>query len=905
MGGGGAVAAGGRAMTVGRAGRGKIAAAASATAAAREAGTSTSAAAAASDDAWDDEQFTRGHAGSAFGPVSGGLMRTDGGNMRSPSSSAAAASAAFSARGGRRSTEAPLDVGGRRCGGQCIDDRGGEGERGGVYGGGGGGVDNIRGGGRGLDRQLVMPSPGLAADCPCDDDSSGNSTSGCSGVSSDDSDSVHEIDLPDMAEPASVFPQLVAAGATPGNAGPPWAVTHPRPPAMSLNVASVDSQWPTGSGGGQPLCEMPSSTVLSPASARGPQEPLALRGMGVSDRERLPSDAQPAPPAPPESTSTTSHGTEAVAPTAGEPARPLRRSSLRGPHASPLGASSAIGQPPPSHLPRPPPRERSRLGWDATPTSPHRSSNPRSPRPLGLRSGGSAALAHRGVSVDLSPSVAVSVDMRAASYAEEPEPTYKEGLGDSATPEPSSPLTAAIHASQLVGAGNRFSIASKMRRSSLRASVGGPRGVGAAGEDLSLSHSLSNASFAEGSPSGGGIGDVGAESSSGTLHARLPGPSRRSGGGPDGSSEQASASSGGTFLRAPKHSTLGRLLSPHTPSSATDHGTGGGAAGNSGFSVTPPAFSSGKTANLGGAASAGTGTAVPGGSGKPFFRRFSNVRVGANGNVRVRSDGSAGSGVGVGGAARSNASGLLLSGGSTVDATDRVTPVVVAVAASSGPACVSPSPFSPSEEVHPSLNGGGASTLVSAGTRSRRKIAKVFFSRKGAAVTPSSSSGLSGAAASSTGVFASSLAGAGGAGTTEEEDSCTAFTAAVPPSAALAAVTRVLLSAGCDMAVKRDRIVKVKVDAPLGGGLHLHVNVLLEGVAVAGDPLGTQPSPTMSGEGTSAEAGIGEAQVVSSTLVRLVRSRDDRGRTPQAEFVAFFHDFHSAFVQATLSRGGP
>ncbi|KAK1868286.1 hypothetical protein I4F81_010779 [Pyropia yezoensis] len=208
-------------------------------------------------------------------------------------------------------------------------------------------------------------------------------------------------------------------------------------------------------------------------------------------------------------------------------------------------------------------------------------------------------------------------------------------------------------------------------------------------------------------------------------------------------------------------------------------------------------------------------------------------------------------------------------------------------------------------EACPSSNGTTTSTLASAGARSRRKIAKVFFSRKAAAGTPSSSSFLNGSSASVSTPFTGAQSGPGGAGGAEEDESCTAFTAAVPPSTALAAVSRVLLSAGCDMSVKRDRTVKVKVDAPLGGGLHLHVNVLLEGVAVAGDPPGTQQSPTTYGEGTSAETGSGEAQVISATLVRLVRSRDDRGRTPQSEFVAFFHDFHYAFVQATLSRGGP
>jgi len=178
----------------------------------------------------------------------------------------------------------------------------------------------------------------------------------------------------------------------------------------------------------------------------------------------------------------------------------------------------------------------------------------------------------------------------------------------------------------------------------------------------------------------------------------------------------------------------------------------------------------------------------------------------------------------------------------------------------------------------------------------------MFFSRKATSGTPSSSSSIP-AGVGGSGPFSNAPTRGASSTIAEEEDSCTAFTAVLPPSAALAAVTRVLLSAGCDLAVKRDRVVKIKVDAPLCGTQHLHVNVLLEGVAVVGDPAAI-PSAGGGGDGSAgvADGGAPEASIVSSTLVRLVRSRDDRGRTPRSEFVAFFHDFHAAFVQATLVR---
>lgn len=807
--------------------------------------------------------------------------------MRSPSSSAAAASVAFSSRLSRRSVETRGDGGSRRSSSRRSD--GGKGSR---------ASSDFAAAGRAPSRRLVAGSNrrDLARDDLSDSyasehDNSSDQSSDSSGGSSDDSASVHEVDLPDVAEPASVFPQLMGAVAGTNTPGPSGASTTTCPPVAPLCDDQTNAQWLSDGGGGQPLFTT-LSVVLSPASGSA-QEPLALRDMGMAGRGRHCSDAPSAQPAPVTRGSSVAMDPAAVAPTAGEVAGSGRRKSHRSRRVS---ASSSNAQPPPSPV-NISPRERSRSAWDASPVSPHRSATPLSPRHRGRRSGGSAALSRRGASVDLlPPSVVVSLDMRASSYAEEAEGPDHEDSGVFLSSQASSPLAAAIHASQLVGAGNRFSIASKMRRSPKAVPTAAIRGTGVVGEDMGVSRSLSTTS----NQSGGGGG--GAETSSGGLQQRLMGGTRRSGGGADGGGgERPSTSSGGTFRRAPKHSTLGRPSSPDAPSSASGLAVGSSAAASTaGTGVVPLSLAPGTAGNATGAPSAGTGKAMTAGS-KPFFRRFSNARPSASGtSARPRGDTSAGGGGPGVAAGRPSADGSSLSGTSTFGATDRGTPV-----ATGGVACVSPVPYSPSEEACPSSNGTTTSTLASAGARSRRKIAKVFFSRKAAAGTPSSSSFLNGSSASVSTPFTGAQSGPGGAGGAEEDESCTAFTAAVPPSTALAAVSRVLLSAGCDMSVKRDRTVKVKVDAPLGGGLHLHVNVLLEGVAVAGDPPGTQQSPATYGEGTSAETGSGEAQVISATLVRLVRSRDDRGRTPQAEFVAFFHDFHYAFVQATLSRGGP
>lgn len=870
-------------MTGARGRRGKAAAALAAASAAAAA-----ADAAAADGPWDDSPSLRDPAGGGDAePVSEGLVRTDGGDMRSPSSSAAAASVAFSSRLSRRSAEARGGSGSRRSSGRRSDDE--KGSR---------GSGEFAAAGRAPSRPLVSASKtqDLARDDPSDSYASdhGNSSdqsSDSSRGSSDDSASVHEVDLPDVAEPASVFPQLMGASATARTQGPYGTATTSRPLVMPLCEDQTNAQWLSDGGGGQPLCAT-LSVVLSPASGSVAQEPLALRDMSMAGRGRHPSHAPTAQPAPPTRGSSAAIDPAAVAPTAGEALGSHRRKSQRSRH---VLASSSAAQPPPSPVTISSPRERSRTAWDASPVSPHRSMTPRSPHHRGRRSGASAALCRRGGSVDLlPPSVVVSLDMRSSSYAEEAEGADHEDGGVFLSSQASSPLAAAIHASQLVGAGNRFSIASKMRRSP-KAVPAALRGTGGVGEDMGVSRSFSTTS----SQSGGGGG--GAETSSVGLQHRLMGGTRRSGGGGDGGGPSTPSSSfGGTFLRAPKHSTLGRPSSPDAPSSASGIGVGTSATtSTTGTGVLPQSPSPGTAGNAGGGPSTGTGKPMAGGS-KPFFRRFSNARPSAScTSARARGDISAGGG-GVGtAAARPSADGSSLSGTSTLGPTDRASPV-----ATGGAACVNPTPFSPSEEACPSSNGTTTSTLASAGARSRRKIAKVFFSRKAASGTASSSF-LNGSSANVSTPFPGALGGPGGAGAVEEDESCTAFTAAVPPSKALAAVSRVLLSAGCDMSVKRDRTVKVKVDAPLGGGLHLHVNVLLEGVAVAGDPCGVLPSPTTYGEGTSAETGSGEAQVISATLVRLVRSRDDRGRTPQSEFVAFFHDFHAAFVQATSGRGGP
>lgn len=871
-------------MTVAREGRGKAAAAlAAASVAAADAG------GAVTERPWDDCPSFRDSAGGGVAePVSEGLVRTDGGDMRSPSSSAAAASVAFSSRLSRRSAEARGDGGSRRSSGPRSND--GKSSR---------GSTDFTVSGRATSQLLVADSNwrDRARDDPSDSyvsdhGSSSDQSSDSSGGSSVDSASVHEVDLPDVAEPASVFPQLMGAGSPARTQGPSGAATTTRPLVAPLCDDQTNAQWLSDGGGGQPLCAM-LSVVLSPASVSASQEPLALRDMVMAGRGRHPSDAPTAQPTPPTRGSSLAIDPAAVAPTAGDAVGSHRRKSHRSRHTS---ASSSGAQPPPSPVNFSSPRERSRTAWDASPVSPHRSATPLSPHHRGRRSGASAALSRRGASVDLlPPSVVVSLDMRASSYAEETEGADHEDGGVFLSSQASSPLAAAIHASQLVGAGNRFSIASKMRRSPKAVPAAASRGSGAVGEDMGVSRSLSTTS----NQSGGGGG--GAETSSGGLQQRLMGGTRWSGVGTDGGGERPSTSFGGTFRRAPKHSTLGRLSSPDAPSSASGIGVGSSAAkSTTGMGVVPLGLTPGTAGYAGGAPSTGTGKALAAGS-KPFFRRFSNARPSASGtSARTRGDMSAGVG-GLGAAAgRPSADGSSLSWTATFGATDRGTPV-----ATGGAACVSPSPFSPSEEACPSSNGTTTSTLVSAGARSRRKIAKVFFSRIAAAGTPSSSPFLNGSSASVSTPFTGAHGGPGGAGGAEEDESCTAFTAAVPPSTALAAVSRVLLSAGCDMSVKRDRTVKVKVDAPLGCGLHLHVNVLLEGVAVAGDPPGAQLSPTTHGEGTSAETGSGEAQVISATLVRLVRSRDDRGRTPQSEFVAFFHDFHAAFVQATLSRVGP
>lgn len=613
----------------------------------------------------------------------------------------------------------------------------------------------------------------------------------------------------------------------------------------------------------------------------------------MAGRGRHLSDAPTADPASPSGGSSATSDATAVAPSAGEMVGSQRRKSTRGPHASSSGFSFGA-QPPPSPLNASSPRERSRTAWDASSASPRRSSTPLSPHHRGRRSGGSAALSRRGASVDLlPPSVVVSLGVRASSYAEEEEAVDQEDGGAFLSSQTSPPLAAAIHASQLVGAGNRFSIASKMRRSPKVVSAAALRGTRATGEDMGVSRTLFTTSNQSGGGGGGGV-----DTNSRTMQQRFMGGTRPSGSGTDSGVERPSTSFGETFRRAPKHSSLGRPSSPDPPPSTSRIGVGSGAATSAaGTGGVPVNASPGTAGSAGGVPSTGTGNPMAGGN-KPFFRRFSNARPGASGtSARARGDTSAGGGGGGAAAARPCAGALSLSGTSTLGATDR------APAAAGGAACVSPTPFSPSEESCPSTSGNATSTLASAGARSRRKIAKVFFSRKAAAGTPSSSSFLSSSASSST-PFTGALGVSGGAGAAEEEESCTAFTAAVPPSAALAAVSRVLLSAGCDMSVKRDRTVKVKVDAPLGGGLHLHVNVLLEGVAVAGDPCASQLSPTWHGEGSSADTGSAEAQVIPATLVRLVRSRDDRGRTPQSEFVAFFHDFHAAFLQTTLGRGG-
>lgn len=878
-------------MTVVRGGRRKASATpAAASAAAVAVGPAAAAVGpAAANGLWDDGSSYRDPAGGSVAePVSEGLVRTDGVDMTSPSSSAAAASVAFSSRLSRQSAEARGDGSFRRSIGRRSED--GKGSR---------GSSEFAGAGRAPSQTPVVESSrrDVARDDPSDpyaSDHGDNSdlASGSSGGSSDDSASVHEVDLPDVAEPASVFPLVLGAGASAKTQGTSGVAATTRPLVAPLCDDQTNAQWLSDGSAGQPLCAT-LSVVLSPASGSVAQEPLALRDMGIAGRGRHPTDASTAQPTPPMGGFSAMIDPAAVAPTAGEVVGSHRRNPHRSRHAS---TSSSGAQPPPSPVNISSPRERSRTVWDASPVSPHRSATPLSPHHRGRRSGGASAaagLSRRGASVDLlPPSVVVSLDMRASSYAEDAESADHEDGGVLLSSQTSSPLAAAIHASQLVGAGNRFSIASKMRRSPKAVPAPVLKGTGAVGEEMGVSRSLSTTS----NQSGGG----GAETNSGSLPQRLMGGGRRSGVGTDGVGERPTTSFGATFRRAPKHSTLGRLSSPDAPSSASGSGVGSSAVtSTTGTGVAPLSLSPGTTGNVGAAPLTGTSKAVTGGS-KPFFRRFSNARPSASGiSGRARGDTSAGGGGVMAAAGRRSTDELSPSGTSTLGATDRGTPV-----ATGGAACMSPTPFSPSEETCAFSNGSTTSTLVSAGARSRRKIAKVFFSLKTAAGTPSSSF-LNGSSTSISTPFTGALGGSGGAGAAEEDESCTAFTAAVPPSTALAAVSRVLLSAGCDMSVKRDRTVKVKVDAPLGGGLHLHVNVLLEGVAVAGDPSGAQPSSTTHREGTCAETGQGEAHVISATLVRLVRSRDDRGRTPQSEFVAFFHDFHAAFVQATLNRGVP
>ncbi|GAB0493997.1 hypothetical protein MMPV_005286 [Pyropia vietnamensis] len=870
-------------MTVARARRKASATLAAASAAADAVGP------AATDGPWDDGSSFRDPAsGSVAEPVSEGLIRTDGVDMRSPSFCAAAASVAFSSRRSPQSAEAHGDGSFRRSSGRPSED--GKGSR---------DSTDFSGARRVPSRPRVADSSrrDLARDAPSDPyafEHGGNSDQAwdSSGGSSDDSASVHEVDLPDVAEPASVFPVMLGAGATEKGQGTPGIAPTARPLVAPLCDEQTSAQWLSDSSAGHPFCAT-LSVVLSPASGSVAQEPLALRDMGIAGRGRHPSDVPTTQPTPPTGGGSAMIDPAAVAPTAGEVAGSHRRNPHRSRHAS---ASSSGGQPPPSPVNITSPRERSRTAWDASSLSPHRSATPLSPHHRGRKSGGSSAavaLSRRGASVDLQPpSVVVSLDMRASSYAEDAGSADHENDGVLLSTQTSSPLAAAIHASQLVGAGNRFSIASKMRRSPKAALVSAWKVTGAVGEELGVSRSLSTTS----NQSGGGS----AETNSGGLAQRLIGGARRSGAGADGGGERPTTSFGATFRRAPKYSTVSRPSSPDAPSSALVNGVGSGAVtGTTGTGVVPLILSPGTAGNVGAAALTGTSKAVTGVS-KPFFRRFSNVRPGASGTSgRTRGDTSAGGGGVVAAAGRLSAEELSPSGTSALCAMDRAAPV-----ATGGAACVSPTSLSPSEEICASSNGTTTSTLVSAGARSRRKIAKVFFSLKTAAGTPSSSF-LNGSSVSISTPFTGALGGSGGAGAAEEDESCTAFTAAVPPSTALAAVSRVLLSAGCDMSVKRDRTVKVKVDAPLGGGLHLHVNVLLEGVAVAGDPSGAQPSSTMHREGTCAETGQCEAHVISATLVRLVRSRDDRGRTPQSEFVAFFHDFHAAFVQATLNRGVP
>lgn len=809
-------------------------------------------------------------------PATEGLVRTDNTDLTSPSSSAAAASVAFSSRRGRRR---PAGHGTRRSGigsrdSGSVDDR-----------------DGVDGGDSDAQRRRMRRTGRPAAPpvvCP-DSDSDSDLESDCSGASSDDSASVHEVDLPDMAEPASVFCQLATPSETAQTPwGPSWAaMAAARPLSLppAAVAAAVDAPWPPG-GNRQPLYTIPSSVgVLSPASASVAEEPLARRAVGMPPRGGRTSSDLP------------SQGTAAVDVNAASAAAPAQRVSAGGrqPHA---GLSLSAAQPLASPLAALSPRERSRSGWEAVPISPDRAAG-MSPAHRSRRLKG--GFSRRCESVDVLPPAVASLDVRASSYAEESK-TEDEDV--QASSRSSASPAAAIHASQLVGAGIRFSIASKMRRSpkpspsvSISDVSTAAAAAGSGGDDLSVGRSFSTTSVVESNSSGGGGGSSTTESISGAVGGsgqRPAGSQRHSGGMQDGVSERPSLSSG-MFRRAPRRTTSGRPGGADAPPSASNVGGSGGSSGTeqppgaaAASGDAPPALS---LATGGGGAppqimttnSATTGDI----GGKPFYRRFSNARPGA-GSGRVRPNSAVAAGAG-----RAVAGGSCLSGATQLGGSDR--------GAAAGAGCVSPTPFSPSEEALSSFHGGGTSTLASASARSRRKIANMLFSRKATSGTPSSSSSIP-AGVGGSGPF-SNLTKGTSSNIAEEEDICTAFTAALPPSAALSAVTRVLLSAGCDLAVKRDRVVKVKVDAPLGGTQHLHVNVLLEGVAVAGDPAAIS-SAGGGGDGSAgvADGGAPEASIVSSTLVRLVRSRDDRGRTSRSDFVAFFHDFHAAFVQATVVR---
>lgn len=105
--------------------------------------------------------------------------------------------------------------------------------------------------------------------------------------------------------------------------------------------------------------------------------------------------------------------------------------------------------------------------------------------------------------------------------------------------------------------------------------------------------------------------------------------------------------------------------------------------------------------------------------------------------------------------------------------------------------------------------------------------------------------------------------------------SITQFVSKLPAGRSLALVGRLLTQTGCTVAVKRNNH-KMKVEAPYGSGSQtLHASISIE------------PLPPPAGSGSE-----------EHTMVTVMRSKDDQRRTPDEEFVSFFHLLRQRFMDA-------